>query len=304
MEQSAGDLRTSMEQSAGGPQDVYGNSLQEDLRTSMEQSEPQDVYGTVCRRTSGRLRNSLQEDLGRLRNSLQEDLRTSMEQSAGGPQDVYGTVCRRPQDVYGTDPVIKELWVIHFSQVRFHAGLAEVQIKSVKKAGLKAVCDNWDALRTPTPQRERASEGHKGGRVDIGTGPKSYYGPFPNGSLLTSLHPKHSDLRAPLESARRKTPLNPEETQRRKRRTDADMEQRNLGDDLKEQFNDVLSRFQTKEFFQSDWDKASFAVFFIFIGMVLLLFILVLIRCCCCCCCDENKYRGHKVGLENMALEP
>ncbi|KAJ0000676.1 hypothetical protein NQD34_005696, partial [Periophthalmus magnuspinnatus] len=64
------------------------------------------------------------------------------------------------------------------------------------------------------------------------------------------------------------------------------MEQRSL-EEL--HFNDVLSRFQSKEFFQSDWDIASFAVFFIFIGMVLLLFILVLIRCCCCCCCDEDK---------------
>ncbi|XP_020781572.1 small integral membrane protein 22 [Boleophthalmus pectinirostris] len=82
------------------------------------------------------------------------------------------------------------------------------------------------------------------------------------------------------------------------------MEQRNLEQQVQEQFNDVLSRFQSKEFFQSDWDIASFAVFFIFIGMVLLLFILVLIRCCCCCCCDDDKPRRHKVGIENMALEP
>uniref|UniRef100_A0A665U0J2 Uncharacterized protein n=1 Tax=Echeneis naucrates TaxID=173247 RepID=A0A665U0J2_ECHNA len=58
--------------------------------------------------------------------------------------------------------------------------------------------------------------------------------------------------------------------------------------EFEEQFNDVVSRLQSKQLFQSDWDIASFAVFFIFIGMVLLLFILVLIRCCCCCCDNEK----------------
>uniref|UniRef100_A0A3Q1J8F9 Small integral membrane protein 22 n=1 Tax=Anabas testudineus TaxID=64144 RepID=A0A3Q1J8F9_ANATE len=50
---------------------------------------------------------------------------------------------------------------------------------------------------------------------------------------------------------------------------------------------------QSKQFFQSDWDIASFAVFFIFIGMVGLLLILVLIRCCCCCCCDDDTVNTH-----------
>ncbi|KAM4531090.1 small integral membrane protein 22 [Odontesthes bonariensis] len=82
------------------------------------------------------------------------------------------------------------------------------------------------------------------------------------------------------------------------------MDQRNIQQDFEDQFNDVVSRLRSKQFFQSDWDIASFAVFFIFIGMVLLLVILVLIRCCCCCCCDDEKPRRHKVGIENMALEP
>ncbi|XP_056143624.1 small integral membrane protein 22 [Lampris incognitus] len=81
------------------------------------------------------------------------------------------------------------------------------------------------------------------------------------------------------------------------------MEQRNLGQEVEEQLNDLVSRFQSKEFFQSDWDIASCAVFFTFIGMVLLLVSLVLIHCCCCCCCEE-KPRRHKVGIDNMALEP
>ncbi|CAL8271933.1 unnamed protein product [Lota lota] len=76
----------------------------------------------------------------------------------------------------------------------------------------------------------------------------------------------------------------------------------NLQEEFKDQLNDVVSRLQSKNFFQSDWDIAAFAVFFIFIGMVLLLVLLVLIRCCCCCCCDE-KPRRQKVGVENMALE-
>ncbi|KAM9780624.1 small integral membrane protein 22 [Neosynchiropus ocellatus] len=78
------------------------------------------------------------------------------------------------------------------------------------------------------------------------------------------------------------------------------MEQRQL----EEQFNDVISRLQSKQLFQSDWDKASFAVFFIFIGMVLLLVVLVLVRCLCCCCCDDSQPRRHKVGIDNLALEP
>uniref|UniRef100_W5KTJ9 Uncharacterized protein n=1 Tax=Astyanax mexicanus TaxID=7994 RepID=W5KTJ9_ASTMX len=50
----------------------------------------------------------------------------------------------------------------------------------------------------------------------------------------------------------------------------------------------IYSRLKSKQLFQSDWDIASFAIFFIFIGMVLLLVVLVIIRCCCCCCCDEK----------------
>ncbi|XP_060945343.1 small integral membrane protein 22 [Limanda limanda] len=82
------------------------------------------------------------------------------------------------------------------------------------------------------------------------------------------------------------------------------MDQRNLQEEFEAQFNDVVSRLQSKQLFQSDWDIASFAVFFIFIGMILLLVLLVIIRCCCCCCCDDHKPRGRKVGIENMALDP
>ncbi|XP_056262643.1 small integral membrane protein 22 [Pseudoliparis swirei] len=78
------------------------------------------------------------------------------------------------------------------------------------------------------------------------------------------------------------------------------MQPRGLQQQLEAQFSLVFSRLQ---FFQSDWDIASFAVFFIFIGMILLLLILVLVRCCCCCC-DEEKPRRRKVGVENMSLEP
>lgn len=82
------------------------------------------------------------------------------------------------------------------------------------------------------------------------------------------------------------------------------MEKSDVEQQLQEQVSDVMSRFQSKEFFQSDWDIAFFALFFIFIGMIALLFVLVLIRCFCCCCCDSDKVRGRKVGIENMALEP
>ncbi|XP_026870477.1 small integral membrane protein 22 [Electrophorus electricus] len=81
------------------------------------------------------------------------------------------------------------------------------------------------------------------------------------------------------------------------------MEKRDLQQDFQNQFSDVVTRLSSKQLFQSDWDIASFAIFFIFIGMVLLLVILVLIRCCCCCCCDD-KPKTRKVGIDNMALEP
>ncbi|XP_023813651.1 small integral membrane protein 22 [Oryzias latipes] len=83
------------------------------------------------------------------------------------------------------------------------------------------------------------------------------------------------------------------------------MDPRNTQQDVQDQLNDVVSRLQSKNFFQSDLDIAFFAVFFIFIGMILLLFILVLIRCCCCCCCqDDDQPRRQKRGVVNMALEP
>ncbi|XP_042361589.1 small integral membrane protein 22 [Plectropomus leopardus] len=79
------------------------------------------------------------------------------------------------------------------------------------------------------------------------------------------------------------------------------MEPRELQQELADQFSHVVSRVKL---FQSDWDIGFFVVFFTFIGLVLLLVILVLIRCCCCCCCDDEKPRRHKVGVDNMALEP
>lgn len=44
------------------------------------------------------------------------------------------------------------------------------------------------------------------------------------------------------------------------------MSSRDLQDEFEDQFNDVVTRLQSKNLFQSDWDIASFAVFFIFIG--------------------------------------
>ncbi|XP_029945535.1 small integral membrane protein 22 [Salarias fasciatus] len=79
------------------------------------------------------------------------------------------------------------------------------------------------------------------------------------------------------------------------------MSPRDVQQDLEDQFNDVVSRLQSKQFFQSDWDIASFAIFFTFVGMILMLIILVLIRCFCCCCCDDEP-RRMKVGVDNFAL--
>ncbi|KAG6937588.1 hypothetical protein G0U57_009175 [Chelydra serpentina] len=43
-------------------------------------------------------------------------------------------------------------------------------------------------------------------------------------------------------------------------------EGQNLGEEFSNQINDALSRLATKQMFQSDWDIAAFAIFFIFIG--------------------------------------
>uniref|UniRef100_A0A3Q2YAA2 Small integral membrane protein 22 n=1 Tax=Hippocampus comes TaxID=109280 RepID=A0A3Q2YAA2_HIPCM len=66
------------------------------------------------------------------------------------------------------------------------------------------------------------------------------------------------------------------------------MGQRNTQEDFESQFNDVISRLESKQFFQSEWDIGFAVVFLVFIGLIVLLVLLVLIRCCCCCCCDEK----------------
>ncbi|KAI4822664.1 hypothetical protein KUCAC02_008196 [Chaenocephalus aceratus] len=101
------------------------------------------------------------------------------------------------------------------------------------------------------------------------------------------------------------------------------MEHRELQQDLEAQWGQVVSRLQGK-LFQSDWDIASFTVFFIFIVVV-------------CCYGERGAWkhspqralaallplalegrtsprvfnadtpyspRRHKVGIENMALQP
>uniref|UniRef100_UPI00398E64FB small integral membrane protein 22 n=1 Tax=Pristiophorus japonicus TaxID=55135 RepID=UPI00398E64FB len=85
------------------------------------------------------------------------------------------------------------------------------------------------------------------------------------------------------------------------------MADQDLGTQIEVQFNDVVRRLQSKQLFQSDWDIATFAIFFIFIGAVLFLVLLVLVRCCWGCCCSSSpskKPRKGKVGVDNLALEP
>lgn len=43
------------------------------------------------------------------------------------------------------------------------------------------------------------------------------------------------------------------------------MEQKNAKD-FEDQVNDLVSRLRSRDFFQSQWDVAAFALFFIFIG--------------------------------------
>uniref|UniRef100_A0A8C8VM57 Small integral membrane protein 22 n=1 Tax=Pelusios castaneus TaxID=367368 RepID=A0A8C8VM57_9SAUR len=78
-------------------------------------------------------------------------------------------------------------------------------------------------------------------------------------------------------------------------------EGQDLREELSNQVNDALSRLATKQMFQSEWDIAAFAIFFIFIGTVLLLVLLALIRCCCCCC-DCDSHGSHKKVKKSLSL--
>ena len=51
-----------------------------------------------------------------------------------------------------------------------------------------------------------------------------------------------------------------------------------LQEEFQDQFNDVVSRLKSQNFFQSDWDIAAFAVFFIFIGQLQSCLVTVLLQ--------------------------
>ncbi|XP_067859844.1 small integral membrane protein 22 [Heptranchias perlo] len=86
------------------------------------------------------------------------------------------------------------------------------------------------------------------------------------------------------------------------------MANRDVGTEIEAQFNDVVRRLQSKQLFQSDWDIATFAIFFIFIGAVLCLVLVVLVRCCWGCWCSSSpskkKPQKSKVGVDNLGMEP
>ncbi|XP_068945765.1 small integral membrane protein 22 [Petaurus breviceps papuanus] len=76
-----------------------------------------------------------------------------------------------------------------------------------------------------------------------------------------------------------------------------------VGSELQETAQELLSRLKSRQLFQSGWDIAAFVVFLTFIGTVLLLALLVLMHCCCCCCSSSPPKRRPK-GVDNLALEP
>ncbi|XP_072916476.1 small integral membrane protein 22 [Hemitrygon akajei] len=83
------------------------------------------------------------------------------------------------------------------------------------------------------------------------------------------------------------------------------MADQDVGSQIEAQFYDAVRRLQSKHLFQSTWDIATFAIFFIFIGAVLVLVLLVIIRCFWCgCCSSPKKHSKRKVGVDNPALEP
>ncbi|XP_069762733.1 small integral membrane protein 22 [Narcine bancroftii] len=83
------------------------------------------------------------------------------------------------------------------------------------------------------------------------------------------------------------------------------MANQDVGVQIEAQFNDIVRRLQSKDLFQSNWDIATFAIFFIFIGAVLFLTLLVVVRCVWgCCCSSPRKTPKHKIGIDNEALEP
>ncbi|XP_051877920.1 small integral membrane protein 22 [Pristis pectinata] len=83
------------------------------------------------------------------------------------------------------------------------------------------------------------------------------------------------------------------------------MADQDVGSQIEAQFYDAVRRLQSKQLFQSTWDIATFAIFFIFIGAVLFLVLLVVVRIFWGCCCSSSKKPSkRKVGVDNLALEP
>ncbi|XP_072464289.1 small integral membrane protein 22 [Notamacropus eugenii] len=81
---------------------------------------------------------------------------------------------------------------------------------------------------------------------------------------------------------------------------------REVGSELQETAQELLSRLKSRHLFQSEWDIAAFVVFLTFIGTVLLLTLLVFLHYCCCCCCRRSSSppKRRPKGVDNLALEP
>ncbi|XP_027695473.1 small integral membrane protein 22 [Vombatus ursinus] len=79
---------------------------------------------------------------------------------------------------------------------------------------------------------------------------------------------------------------------------------RDVGSELQETAQELLSRLKSRHLFQSEWDIAAFVVFLTFVGTVLVLTLLVFLHCCCCCCNSSSPPKRRPKGVDNLALEP
>ncbi|XP_036595232.1 small integral membrane protein 22 [Trichosurus vulpecula] len=79
---------------------------------------------------------------------------------------------------------------------------------------------------------------------------------------------------------------------------------RDVGSELQETAQELVSRLKSRQLFQSEWDIAAFVIFLTFIGTVLVLTLLVILHCCCCCCNSSSPPKRRPKGVDNLALEP
>uniref|UniRef100_A0A672UUK4 Uncharacterized protein n=1 Tax=Strigops habroptila TaxID=2489341 RepID=A0A672UUK4_STRHB len=80
--------------------------------------------------------------------------------------------------------------------------------------------------------------------------------------------------------------------------------------ELENEIENFLSRLARKTFFETEWDIAAFAIFLIFVGECIAQHeahdrqLLSMLGLAGSCPNTSNSHRPHKVGIDNLAMEP